>query len=222
MSLLGRRNPTSTPLPVGEGSYAICVLKGYRVNANDYPRVTCESQQAWEAWLETHQADTPGVWLKMAKKATGIRSVTYAEAVESALCFGWIDGQSKSLDESHWIQKFTPRRAKSNWSSVNREKVTALIAAGRMRPAGQRQIDLAKADGRWDAAYDPQRTIEVPPDLQSAFDAHPEARAFFETLDGRNRYAVLYRIQTAKRPETRAARIQKFAEMLAQGQKIYP
>ena len=191
-------------------------------NPNDYPTVACESQQAWEAWLEEHHADTQGVWLKFAKKATGIRSVTYAEAVESALCFGWIDGQSKALDDSHWIQKFTPRRPKSNWSSVNREKATALIAAGRMRPAGLHQIELAKADGRWDAAYDPPGAIEVPADLQSAFDAHPEARAFFETLDGRNRYAVLYRIQTAKKPETRAARIQKFVEMLSQGQKIYP
>ncbi|MEO7003315.1 MAG: YdeI/OmpD-associated family protein [Ktedonobacterales bacterium] len=192
------------------------------MNANDYPTVMCATQQAWETWLEAHHTDTPGVWLKMAKKATGIPSVTYAEAVEGALCFGWIDGQSKALDDAHWIQKFTPRRAKSSWSKVNREKVAALIAAGRMRPAGLRQIELAKADGRWDAAYDPQRTIEVPPDLASAFDAHPEARAFFDTLDGRNRYAVLYRIQTAKKPETRAARIQKFVEMLAQEQKIYP
>jgi len=192
------------------------------VNADEYPTVACETQQAWEAWLEEHHAETLGVWLKMAKKATGISSVTYAEAVEGALCYGWIDGQSKSLDDTHWLQKFTPRRARSGWSKVNREKVTALIAAGRMRPAGLRQIELAQADGRWDAAYDPQRTIEVPPDLQRAFDAKPEAQAFFETLDGRNRYAVLYRIQTAKKPETRAARIQKFVEMLAQGQKIYP
>ena len=180
------------------------------------------TQGDWEAWLAEHHTDTTGLWLKIAKRATGAPSVTYAEALESALCYGWIDGQKAAFDDAHWLQKFTPRRAKSGWSRVNREKATALIAAGRMQPAGLREVERANADGRWEAAYDSQRAITVPADLQSALDAQPDARAFFATLDSHNRYAVLYRIQTAKKPETRAARIQKFVEMLAQGQKIYP
>jgi uncharacterized protein YdeI (YjbR/CyaY-like superfamily) len=180
------------------------------------------TQQDWEAWLDEHHAETPGLWLKIAKQAAGRPSVTYAEALESALCYGWIDGQKASFDDAHWLQKFTPRRARSGWSRVNREKATALIAAGRMRPAGLNEVERAKADGRWDAAYDSQRAITVPADLQSALDAEPEAKAFFATLDSHNRYAVLYRIQTAKKPETRAARIQTFVEMLAQRRKLYP
>ncbi|HEU5437770.1 MAG TPA: YdeI/OmpD-associated family protein [Ktedonobacterales bacterium] len=191
-------------------------------NAHDLPTLSCETQGEWEAWLATHHADTHVVWLKFAKKAAGTPSVSYAEAVESALCYGWIDGQSASLDGTHWRQRFTPRRPKSVWSRVNREKAEALIAAGRMQPAGLRQVELAKADGRWDAAYDSQSTIEVPADLQRALDVHPAAKAFFATLDSRNRYAILYRIQTAKKSETRSARIEKFVTMLAQGQKIYP
>jgi uncharacterized protein YdeI (YjbR/CyaY-like superfamily) len=180
------------------------------------------TQQDWEAWLDEHHAETPGLWLKIAKQAAGRPSVTYAEALESALCYGWIDGQKASFDDAHWLQKFTPRRARSGWSRVNREKATALIAAGRMRPAGLNEVERAKADGRWDAAYDSQRAITVPADLQSALDAEPEAKAFFATLDSHNRYAVLYRIQTAKKPETRAARIRTFVEMLAQRRKLYP
>lgn len=180
------------------------------------------TQQDWEAWLDEHHAETPGLWLKIAKQAAGRPSVTYAEALESALCYGWIDGQKATFDDAHWLQKFTPRRARSGWSRVNREKATALIAAGRMRPAGLNEVERAKADGRWDAAYDSQRAITVPADLQSALDAEPEAKAFFATLDSHNRYAVLYRIQTAKKPETRAARIQTFVEMLAQRRKLYP
>jgi uncharacterized protein YdeI (YjbR/CyaY-like superfamily) len=180
------------------------------------------TQQDWEAWLDEHHAETPGLWLKIAKQAAGRPSVTYAEALESALCYGWIDGQKASFDDAHWLQKFTPRRARSGWSRVNREKATALIAAGRMRPAGLQEVERAKADGRWDAAYDSQRAITVPADLQSALDAEPEAKAFFATLDSHNRYAILYRIQTAKKPETRAARIQTFVEMLAQRRKLYP
>lgn len=186
------------------------------------PTLAFATQYEWEAWLEEHHTDATGLWLKIAKKATGMPSVTYAEALESALRYGWIDGQKAAFDDAHWLQKFTPRRAKSRWSRVNREKATALIAAGRMHPAGLREVERAKADGRWDAAYDSQRAITVPADLRSALDAQPDARTFFATLDSRNRYAVLYRIQTARKPETRAARIQKFVEMLAQGQKIYP
>ena len=191
-------------------------------NAGDIPTLACENQHKWEAWLDTHHADTPAVWLRFAKKASGAASITYAEAVESALCYGWIDGQAAPVDDRYWRQRFTPRRAKSVWSRVNREKATALIAAGRMRPAGLRQVEQARADGRWDAAYDGQRTIAVPDDLQRALDAQSEAAAFFATLDSRNRYAVLYRIQTAKKPETRAARIEKYVAMLADGRKVYP
>ncbi|HEX8032430.1 MAG TPA: YdeI/OmpD-associated family protein [Ktedonobacterales bacterium] len=186
------------------------------------PTLTFETQRDWEAWLDAHHADAPGVWLQIAKKAAGKLSVSYAEALDSALCYGWIDGQKASMDEAHWLQKFTRRRPKSAWSRVNCEKATALIAAGRMRPAGQRQVDAAKADGRWEAAYDSQSGIAVPADLQQELDAQPAAKAFFGTLDSRNRYAILYRIQTAKKAETRAARIQRFVEMLSQHQKIYP
>jgi uncharacterized protein YdeI (YjbR/CyaY-like superfamily) len=189
---------------------------------DDLPTLTFASQSDWETWLDAQHAGSRGVWIKIAKKATGIPSITHAEALESALCYGWIDGQRASLDDMYFLQKFTPRRPRSGWSRVNVEKVTALIAAGRMRPAGLREVERAKADGRWDAAYDSQSTIAVPEDLQRELDAIPDAQAFFNTLDSRNRYAILYRIQTAKKAETRSARIQKFVAMLAQGQKIYP
>jgi uncharacterized protein YdeI (YjbR/CyaY-like superfamily) len=191
-------------------------------NAGDIPTLACETQHEWEAWLDVHHADTPAVWLTFAKKESGAASITYTEAVESALCYGWIDGQAASVDDRYWRQRFTPRRAKSVWSRVNREKATALIAVGRMRPAGLRQVEQAQANGRWDAAYDGQRTIAVPDDLRRALDGQPEAAAFFATLDSRNRYAVLYRVQTAQKPETRAARIEKYVAMLAAGRKIYP
>jgi uncharacterized protein YdeI (YjbR/CyaY-like superfamily) len=189
--------------------------------ADDLPTQTFASQADWETWLEAQHVSARGVWIKIAKKATGILSVTHAEALESALCYGWIDGQRVSFDDAYFLQKFTPRRARSGWSRVNREKALELIAAGRMRPAGLREVERAQADGRWDAAYDPQSAIAVPEDLQRALDANPSAQAFFATLDSRNRYAILYRIQTAKKAETRAARIHKFVAMLAQGQKIY-
>jgi uncharacterized protein YdeI (YjbR/CyaY-like superfamily) len=190
--------------------------------ADDLPTLTFASQSDWETWLEAQHADARGVWTKIAKKATGIPSVTHAEALESALCYGWIDGQRVGFDEAYFLQKFTPRRARSGWSRVNREKALELIAVGRMRPAGLREVERAQADGRWDAAYEPQSEITVPDDLQREFDANPDAEAFFNTLDSRNRYAILYRLQTAKKAETRAARLQKFVAMLAQGQKIYP
>jgi uncharacterized protein YdeI (YjbR/CyaY-like superfamily) len=191
-------------------------------NAGDIPTLAFENQHEWDSWLDAHHADTPAVWLSFAKKESGAASITYAEAVESALCYGWIDGQAAPVDDRYWRQRFTPRRAKSVWSRVNREKATALIAAGRMRPAGLRQVEQARADGRWDAAYDGQRTIAVPDDLRRALDAQPEAAACFATLDSRNRYAVLYRIQTAQKPQTRAARIEKYVAMLADGRKVYP
>ena len=190
--------------------------------ADALPTLSFETQHEWETWLDHHHADSPGLWLKIAKKGAGTRSVSYAEALESALCYGWIDGQKAALDEQHWLQKFTPRRPKSGWSKVNRKNAEALLAAGRMRLAGLRQIELAKADGRWETAYDAQSTITVPPDFQRELDEHPEAKAFFASLDSANRYAVLYRIQTAKKSATRAARIQTFIEMLLQHQKIHP
>jgi uncharacterized protein YdeI (YjbR/CyaY-like superfamily) len=181
-----------------------------------------ESQQAWRKWLQAHYAKSPGIWLKIAKKGSGEPTVSYDEALEEALCYGWIDGQKRPLDESYWLQKFTPRRAKSVWSKRNVGKAEALIAAGHMHAAGQAEVDAAKADGRWKAAYHSQSTITVPDDLQKALLAHPKANEFFITLNGVNRYAILYRVTTVKKPETRAAKIEKFITMLEAGQKIYP
>lgn len=188
---------------------------------DDLPIMAFQTQHEWERWLAAHHADARGIWIQMAKKGTGIPSVTHAEALESAICYGWIDGQAAAVDAEYWRQKFTPRRAKSMWSRVNCDKAMALITAGRMQPAGLTQVELAKADGRWDAAYEPASTIAIPTDLQQALDANVRAKNFFGTLDGRNRYAVLYRIHTAKRAETRAARIERFVAMLANGEKIY-
>ena len=185
------------------------------------PTLSFETQQSWEDWLEEHHTDR-GIWLKIAKKAMGTPSISYAEALEGALCYGWIDGQKAAYDDQYWLQKFTPRRPKSIWSKVNCDKVTALLAADRMRPTGLQQMERAQADGRWEAAYHSQSKITVPPDLQSELDTNQQAQAFFDTLDSENGYAILFRIQTAKKPETRAARIQKFVAMLSQKQKIYP
>ena len=179
------------------------------------------TQRAFEAWLRKHQADPDGVWLLLAKAGAETRTVTYAEAVEVALCHGWIDGQKKAFDDAYWLQRFTPRRARSPWSKINRTKAEALIASGRMQPAGQAEIDRAKADGRWDKAYDGARTATMPADLQAALEAQPDAAAFFAALDAANRYAVLWRVQTASKPETRAKRIEKLVAMLAQGEKIH-
>lgn len=191
-------------------------------NKDGLPIISFENQTTWEAWLNEHHTDSKGLWLKIAKKGTGITSAQYPEALESALCYGWIDGQKGSFDEIYWLQKFTPRRAKSGWSKINRQKAEELIAGGRMQPAGLQQVELAKADGRWEAAYDSQSKITVPDDLQQALDKNLQAQAFFATLNSANRYAILYRIQTAKKPETRAARIEKFIDMLSKEQKLYP
>ncbi len=189
--------------------------------ADELPVISFESPRTWEAWLNEHHAEK-GLWLKFAKKGNAIPSVNYAEALEVALCYGWIDGQKASFDDQYWLQKFTPRGPKSIWSKVNCDKATALIAQGRMRPAGLQHIERAKADGRWDASYDPQSTITVPPDLQRELDNNQAAKDFFGTLNSANRYAILFRIQTARKPETRADRIQKFVAMLANNQKIHP
>ena len=180
------------------------------------------TQHDWETWLKEHHTDTKGIWLKLAKKAAGTPSVSYAEALDSALCYGWIDGQKATFDDKYWLQKFTPRGARSIWSKVNCDKATALIADGRMQPAGLRQVELARSDGRWEAAYESQSKITIPDDFQRELDKNQRAKEFFSTLDSANRYAVLFRIQTAKKPETRSARIQKFIEMLSQHQKLHP
>ncbi len=174
-----------------------------------------------EAWLVAHHADSPGIWLKMAKKGSGIPSITWGDAVEAALCFGWIDGQKGSFDEIYFLQRLTPRGARSIWSQVNTEKVATLIAAGRMRPSGQAEIDRAKADGRWDAAYASQRKAQVPEDLQAFLDAHPIAAAYFALLSSQNRYAFVFRLHTAMRPETRAKRLAEFTRMLSAGESFY-
>ncbi len=183
--------------------------------------VLFKNAKAFETWLRKHHASSDGLWLKIAKRGAEEPSVSYAEAVEIALCWGWIDGQKKSLDAQHYLQRFTPRRARSIWSKVNVEKVAALIEAGRMQAPGHAQIEAAKADGRWAKAYDSARTATVPEDLQAALDAEPQARAFFATLNAANRYAVLWRIQTAVKPETRARRIAQLVAMLARGEAVH-
>ncbi len=173
---------------------------------------------AFEEWLAGQHDTSTGIWLKLAR---GDRAFAYSHALDVALCYGWIDGQKKSLDEQHWLQRFTPRRPDSKWSKVNRHKAITLVASGRMQPAGQREIERAQADGRWDAAYDGMRTAPVPDDLAAALAAHPSAADFFATLGRRNRYSVLYRIQDAKKPETRARRIAQYVEMLGKGETIH-
>jgi uncharacterized protein YdeI (YjbR/CyaY-like superfamily) len=180
-----------------------------------------KSAKAFETWLKKHHASSDGLWLKIAKRGALEPSVTYLEAVEIALCWGWIDGQKKGLDDEHFLQRFTPRRARSIWSKVNVDKATALIEAGRMQAPGCAQIEAAQADGRWARAYDGARTSAVPEDLRVALEAEPRAKAFFATIDAANRYAVLWRIQTAVKPETRARRIAQLVEMLAHGKTIH-
>lgn len=189
---------------------------------NSLPILSFETHADWEAWLEENHATSQGLWFKIAKKGSGITTLDHAQALESALCFGWIDGQADKFDDPYWLQKFTPRRPKSIWSKINVDKVQVLISEGRMRPAGLRQVELAQADGRWAAAYEPPSRISVPDDLQAELDAKPDALAFFNALNATNRYAILFRIHNAKRPETRAARIKKFIDMLSKHEKIYP
>src|SRR5215213_6341192 len=186
------------------------------------PIVALPSREAWAAWLDEHHTDSAGVWLTLRKKGAGEPGVSYADALEVALCYGWIDGQKGKLDERFWLQRFSPRRPRSIWSRVNRDKALALIARGEMKPAGLREVERAQADGRWEAAYEPPSTMEVPEDLQQALDANPAAAAFFATLDRTNRYAILHRIHGAKKPETRTRRIETFVAMLAGGKKPHP
>jgi uncharacterized protein YdeI (YjbR/CyaY-like superfamily) len=178
--------------------------------------------EEFRAWLREHHDTSPGIWMKLAKKGSGLTTVTYDEAVEVALTFGWIDGQARPGDDTYWLQGFTRRRPRSPWSKRNHERAEALIAAGAMEPSGLAEVERARADGRWDRAYEGPRTAEPPPDLLEALAARPAARDFFATLNSTNRFAILYRIQDAKRPETRARRIAKFVDMLERGETIYP
>ena len=186
----------------------------------DLPVKRFKNAAAWEKWLAAHVTEK-GVWLQIAKKDSGAVSVSYAEALDVALCHGWIDGQKKTFDAQFFAQRFTPRRPRSVWSKINVAKIEALIAAGRMQPAGLREVEAAKADGRWQAAYDSATTMEIPPELAAALAKNKKAAAFFETLNKTNRYAVCWRVQTAKKPETRADRVKKLVEMLARGEKIH-
>jgi uncharacterized protein YdeI (YjbR/CyaY-like superfamily) len=188
----------------------------------EHPILEFASHVEWTAWLEENHATTSGVWIRIAKKASGIESVAYPEVLDVALCYGWIDGQRKRESQTAFLQKFTRRGKKSTWSKVNREKALSLIENGQMKPAGLQEVARARKDGRWDAAYDAQSAAPVPGDLQAALKSNKWAEAFFRTLDSRNRYAILFRLHNAKKPETRERRIQKFVEMLTRGEKIYP
>lgn len=189
---------------------------------NGLPILSFASQGDWETWLDEHHRTSKGLWLKIAKKDSGIDSVNYAEALDVALCHGWIDGQKGSFDDTFWLQKFTPRGPRSKWSKINVDKALALIDAKRMKPAGLAAVEQAQADGRWEQAYASQSKATVPEDLQRELDKNPEAAKFFAALDSANRYAVLYRIHEAKKPETRARRIEKFIGMLNRQEKVHP
>lgn len=179
------------------------------------------TQKDWAAWLEKNHRQNPGLWLRIAKKESGLRSVSYAEALEVALCYGWIDAQKRPENEKTWLQRFVPRSGKSIWSKINCEKAQALIKSGRMTPAGMEAIEQAKANGRWESAYDSQSRATVPDDLKAALSSSPKAKSFFAELDSANRYAILFRIQNAKKAETRARKIREFVEMLEREERIH-
>jgi uncharacterized protein YdeI (YjbR/CyaY-like superfamily) len=187
---------------------------------NGLPIVSFASQAEFAAWL-AQNVGTTGVWIRIAKKGTGIASVNHDDALEIALRYGWIDGTAQRVDDVHYVQKFTPRTKRSRWSQINRASAERQIAAGEMTPAGLREVEAARADGRWEAAYAGSANSTVPDDLRTALDASPRAAAFFETLTSRNRYAILYRVEEAKRAETRARRIEKFVGMLENGETLY-
>jgi uncharacterized protein YdeI (YjbR/CyaY-like superfamily) len=185
-------------------------------------QLTFTTQNEWENWLAKNEGTSTGTWLRLAKKGAKQPTLTYAQSLESALCYGWIDGQKQAESEEYWLQRFTRRTPKSIWSKLNKDKAEALIAAGRMHPPGLREIEKAKKDGRWEMAYTSASNSSVPDDLQAALDANPEARIFFATLNSRNRYAILFRIQNAKKPETRVRKIEEFVDMLSRGVTFYP
>lgn len=185
------------------------------------PILAFADADALDRWLESQSQDSPGLWIKFAKARSKIASVTKAQAIDLALCHGWIDGQLDKYDDAYWLVRFTPRKARSKWSQVNRRRATELLRAGRIRPSGLAQIEAAKADGRWDAAYAPASTAEVPADLQAALDKSPDAAAFFAQLTGANRYAILYRIGAVKKPDTRARKIRDFIAMLERRETVH-
>jgi uncharacterized protein YdeI (YjbR/CyaY-like superfamily) len=188
----------------------------------DLPVMAFQSQQAWDAWLTSQPAQSKGLWLKLAKKSSRIVSVSKPEAIDTALCHGWIDGQLDSFDDKYWLIRFTPRQPTSKWSEKNRTRALQLVESRCMRPAGLNEIERAKKDGRWGAAYAPQSTAQVPDDLRAALAKNKKAKSFFETLDSANRYAILHRIHNAKKAETRIARVEKYVAMLIEGKTIYP
>jgi uncharacterized protein YdeI (YjbR/CyaY-like superfamily) len=190
------------------------------VAKDELPILPFSSRDEWAAWLEVNHASEPdGIWVKFAKKASGLPTITYEEARDTALCYGWIDGLVRSLDETSYLQRFTPRRSRSKWSKINRDIATRLIETGEMKPAGLAEVERAKADGRWDAAYDSPRTMSVPEDLAKALGKNPKAKAAFDALTRAQRYTILYNVHEAKRPETRVRRIDKYVAILAAGEK---
>ena len=188
---------------------------------NDIPIRAFKDVKAWESWLAKNQTPSEGLWMRIAKKASGIKSITYAEALEIALCYGWIDAQKSGESDTTFLQRFMPRRPRSIWSKINRQKAAELIEAGRMKPWGLEQVELARKDGRMDAAYDSPKSATITPEFQSALNGNPRAKAFFETINAANRYAILWRIQTARKPETRDKWIRKAIEMLEKGETIH-
>jgi uncharacterized protein YdeI (YjbR/CyaY-like superfamily) len=191
------------------------------VPGDELPVLAFGAAADWQRWLEAGHSTSAGAWLAIAKKGGAKSGISYPEALDVALCFGWIDGQKRRLDDNHWLQRFTPRKPGGRWSKINTERAEALIAAGRMRAAGQREVDMARADGRWAAAYAGQRTSEVPGDLAQALAANPGAAAFFAAISSVSRYAILYRIGSVKRPETRARKIAQYVQMLAEHKTIH-
>ena len=188
----------------------------------EYPTLSFKGPDQFKSWLSAHHGSSRGIWLRLMKKASGVASVSYQEALDVALSWGWIDGQLKPLDAESWLRKFGPRGARSMWSKINREKALALIASKQMQPAGLEEVERAKRDGRWGAAYDSPSNATVPPDLAAALKNAPRAAAFFKTLEARNRYAILFRVQAPKKPETRQRKIRELVSMLERGEKIHP
>ena len=190
--------------------------------ATELPIEFFASKRAFATWLAKNHAKSTGIRVQLGKKSAGVASLTYPEAVEVALCYGWIDGQANRLDDDYYVQRFTPRRPQSIWSKINREKAQGLIDSGAMRPAGMREVERARADGRWDAAYASPKNAAIPEELVAALRKNAKARKFFETLDSRNRYSIIHRIETAKKADTRARRVTQFVDMLAKGETIHP
>lgn len=188
---------------------------------DDDPVEFFASEKEWDRWLAKNHESASGVWVKIAKKQAGIDSVRYPEVLDTAIAYGWIDAIRRKLDDTHFLQRFTPRGPRSKWSKINRDKAEKMMRTGTMKPAGMREVEKAKADGRWAAAYDGQRSMQVPPDLQAELDADPGMKEFFEGLSSQNRYAFLYRLHDAKKPETRARRFAQFVEMLKKRETFY-